>query len=198
MYQGILVIIVIDRNGITAVHGQRVNGRKVAAFVFQHDIKYIFSVLQHSIAARRDFCWNFIPSENIRIQSPSARGNGHFVQKKNAVCCMIDKHKDIRSVYRSVLYPRDCGDGSIDRNIANRRPVVVSCGSNRSSASADRRHLSVCNRRNGRHGTRPRDALIRRIVRQNGRRQRFAFADFQSQRRFIEGHGRHLDNLNLR
>ena len=67
MYQDILVVIIIDRYGITAVHGQRVNFRKVAVLIFQHDVEHIFAILQFSITARRDLCGDPILPENVRI-----------------------------------------------------------------------------------------------------------------------------------
>ena len=67
MHQDVLVVIVIDRYGITAIHVQRINGRKVAVLVFQHDIKNVVAVLQFSVAARRDLRGDPVLPENVRI-----------------------------------------------------------------------------------------------------------------------------------
>ena len=198
MHQNILVIIITHRNGITAIYGQGIYFRKISIFVFQHDVKYIFAVMQFSVATRRYLSGDPVLTENIRIQIPTAGGNGYFIQEGDAISHMVDKHKNIRSVYRRALNLRDFRDSGVYRNHTSRRFAVARCGGNRSRAAADRRYFSVYNRCYGLSRTRPCDRFIRRIARQNGCRKRFAFADLQRQGRFIERHGSYFYNFERR
>ena len=108
---------------------------------------------------------------------------------------MVDKHKNVCSGNRRTFDLRNFRDSSVYRDRTNRRLSVTGCGGDHSRTAADCRYFSVCDRRHGLIGTRPCDRFIRCIAGHNGRRKRFAFADFQCQRRFIERHGSYLDNF---
>ena len=171
------MIIVTHSNGITAVYGQCVNLCKVTVFVLQHNIKHIVAVLQFSVAARSNFRGDPVLTENIRIQIPTAGGNGYLIQKGDAVCCIVDKHKNICSGDRRAFDLRDLGDIGVYRDPANRRLSITHRCSDRSYTTANSRYFSVRDHSHGLIGTCPCYRFIRCVVRQDCRCKYFTFAN---------------------